>query len=338
MLTVLLLVGAASVFMASCGDDDPVPGGGGEDNTTDVAVTGTVEELGSTYAQISGVVNLNVISASYSSVKVGVEVSTEQDFVDKTRYIADGVIVREFSVRLTSLNPETKYYYRTFVSVSTLSFDYYGTIQTFTTEEQSGPSTGEYVDLGLPSGTLWATHNIGATNPEDYGDYFAWGETTPKSTYSWSTYKYYDGSSNTSNKLTKYCTSSGYGTVDNKKELDLSDDAAYVNWGNQWRMPSLDQLTELCTECTWTWTQLNGVNGYEVVGSNGNSVFLPATGCRYAAALLNAGSGGYFWSRSLYTSDSSYGRGLYFHSGGVYTGYYDNRYYGRSVRPVRLSN
>ena len=96
-----------------------------------------------------------------------------------------------------------------------------------------------YVDLGLPSGTLWATCNVGASSPEEYGDYFAWGETEPKNDYNWSTYKYCKGSSTT---MTKYCTSSSYGTVDNKTELEPSDDAATVNWGSNWQMPSLEQL------------------------------------------------------------------------------------------------
>ena len=119
----------------------------------------------------------------------------------------------------------------------------------------------EYVDLGLPSGTLWATCNVGANSPEEYGDYFAWGETKTKSTYDWGTYKYCNGSSTT---LTKYCTLSSYGIVENKTELELLDDAAYVNWGEEWRMPSVDQLDELHTQCEWIWSSRNGINGYMV--------------------------------------------------------------------------
>ena len=116
-------------------------------------------------------------------------------------------------------------------------------------EPVTPPDEHEWVDLGLPSGTLWATCNVGADNPEDYGDYFAWGETEPKVIYNWSTYKWCNGSVNT---MTKYCTDSGYGTVDNKTELDPADDAATVNWGTSWRMPTLEQLDELLTKCTWT--------------------------------------------------------------------------------------
>ena len=133
----------------------------------------------------------------------------------------------------------------------------------------------EWVDLGLPSGTLWATCNVGADTPEGFGDYFAWGETAPKDDYSWETYRWCNGYFNT---MTKYCTNGSYGTVDNRTELDPEDDAAYVNWGSSWRMPTMEQQLELRNECTWTWTERNGVNGKLVTGPNGNTIFLPAAG------------------------------------------------------------
>ncbi|MBR1788796.1 MAG: Ig-like domain-containing protein, partial [Bacteroidaceae bacterium] len=198
----------------------------------------------------------------------------------------------------------------------------------------------EYVDLGLPSGTLWATHNIGATNPEDYGDYFAWGETegynSGKTDFDWSTYKYCNGDYN---KLTKYCNSSGFGTVDNKTELEFSDDAAYVNWGINWRMPSIGQFSELINSSytTTTWTTVNGVYGRKITSkSNGNSIFLPAAGCRDDTSLIYAGSYGLYWSRTLDTSYPHYARSLDFNSSNIYTRY-NSRYYGRSVRPVLAS-
>ena len=100
----------------------------------------------------------------------------------------------------------------------------------------------EYVDLGLPSGTLWATRNVGATYPDDYGDYFAWGETEPKNNYDWNSYKWCNGSYTT---LTKYCLNINYGVHDGLTELKLEDDAAYVNWGSSWRMPTHEQQQEL---------------------------------------------------------------------------------------------
>ena len=195
----------------------------------------------------------------------------------------------------------------------------------------------EWVDLGLPSGTLWATCNVGANSPEEYGDYYAWGETQPKTSYNWSTYKYCKGSYDT---MTKYCTNSSYGTVDNKTVLEPSDDAATANWGSGWQMPSLEQLKELYNSSytTTTWTTINGKYGRKITSkSNGNSIFLPAAGYRNDTSLGSAGSRGFYWSRSLSTSYSDNACYLYFNSGGIYT-YYGSRYYGQSVRPVRVQN
>ncbi len=187
------------------------------------------------------------------------------------------------------------------------------------------------VDLGLS--VLWATHNVGAEKPEDYGDYFAWGETTPKENYDWTTYKYCAGTYNT---LTKYCTNRGYGNngfTDNKAELDPEDDAATVNWGGSWRMPTLEEQDELIKNCTWTWTTQNGVNGYKVVGPNGNSIFLPAAGYMGGASLYDVGSYGYYWSNFVNAIDLDNAFSVYLYSSIVY---WDNssRYYGHSVRPV----
>ena len=186
----------------------------------------------------------------------------------------------------------------------------------------------KYVDLGLS--VKWATTNVGANAPEEYGDYFAWGETEPKSTYSWETYKWGNGSNNT---MTKYCTDSDYGTVDNRTTLELSDDAARANWGGTWRIPTRDEFTELRTKCTWEWTSLNGVYGRKVTGPNGNSIFLPAAGYRSGSSLSDAGGYGYYWSSSLYTGYPLLGWFLYFNSSNFLVNY-GNRYYGRSVRAV----
>ena len=186
------------------------------------------------------------------------------------------------------------------------------------------------VDLGLPSGLKWASCNVGATAPEEYGGYYAWGETEEKSDYSWDTYKYYNG---ISKSITKYSTDSYYGFVDNKTTLQPCDDVAAVKWGGTWRMPRLDEIKELKDNCTWEWTTLNGVNGYHVTGPNGNSIFLPAAGYRRDAEVYYRGSDGYFWSSSLNSSRSSDADYLYFT-----TGYYNwldsRRYVGLTVRPV----
>ena len=186
------------------------------------------------------------------------------------------------------------------------------------------------VDLGLPSGTLWADRNVGADSPEAYGDYFAWGETEPKSTYNWITYKWCNGSIDTQ---TKYCTKSSYGTVDGKTVLDLEDDAAYVNMGSEWRMPTYAELEELKTKCTWKWTTQNGVYGRKVTGPNSNSIFLPAAGQCGGSDFSYGGTYGYYWSSSLYESNPSSVYDLTFGSGGYNCGD-DSRYRGRSVRAV----
>ena len=201
----------------------------------------------------------------------------------------------------------------------------------------TAPATGtenghEWVDLGLS--VKWATCNVGATKPEEYGDYYAWGETEPKTTYNWSTYKWCNGSYNTQ---TKYCTNSDYGTVDNKTVLELADDAARANWGDAWRMPTDAEWTELRENCTWTWT--NDYNGTGVAGrivtsnNNGNSIFLPAVGDRNGGVLNDAGSYGYYWSSSLHTGNPGIARNVDFDSGYVNRGG-SGRYYGLSVRPV----
>ena len=200
-------------------------------------------------------------------------------------------------------------------------------------DEPVTPDNHEYVDLGLPSGTLWATCNIGATIPEDMGDYFAWGETAPKEIYDMDNYKWYNSSSD---KLTKYCTDDKYGTVDNKTELLPEDDAAYVNWGPMWRMPTLAQQQELIERCTWQWVERNGVYGRLVTGPNGNTLFLPAADYRGDNSLNNVQSIGAYWSRTL---DSGSPSGLYFRNfewKSVYL-FSHIRSQGFSVRPVRVS-
>ena len=187
-----------------------------------------------------------------------------------------------------------------------------------------------YVDLGLPSGLKWATCNVGASAPEDYGGYYAWDETEEKSNYDWSTYKWCKGSYDT---LTKYCTDADYGKVDNKTVLDRADDVAHVKWGGTWRMPTKAEQDELCDNCTWTWTTQNGVTGYKVTGSNGNSIFLPAAGCRYGTEVSYRDSCGYYWSSSLDSNNSHWACSLGFASGRRGWGN-GGRCGGRSVRPV----
>lgn len=200
-------------------------------------------------------------------------------------------------------------------------------------DEPVTPDNHEYVDLGLPSGTLWATCNVGADTPEEMGDYFSWGETAPKEVYDMDNYKWYDSSSD---KLTKYCTDSKYGTVDYKTELLPEDDAAYVNWGSMWRMPTLEQQQELIERCTWKWVERNGIYGRLVTGPNGNTLFLPAADYRGDNSLNNVQTIGAYWSRTL---DSGYPSGLYFRNFDWESVYLFShiRSHGFTVRPVRVS-
>ena len=190
------------------------------------------------------------------------------------------------------------------------------------------------VDLGLS--VYWATCNVGANFPEEYGDYYAWGETETKEDYSWETYKWCNGSYYT---LTKYNNSSSYGTVDNKTVLDLEDDVAHVKLGGNWRMPTSSEVDELTSTTynssyRWKWESHNGHNGWLVTYLvNNHSIFLPAAGYRKDADLRNADSNGYYWSSSLYTGQFL-AWDLHFFSAFQGGTQYTNRSYGHSVRPV----
>lgn len=194
--------------------------------------------------------------------------------------------------------------------------------------DMSGTIGGHaYVDLGLPSGTMWATTNIGASSPEGYGNYYAWGETTTKSTYTLS--NYFDRSNGS---YSIYYPGGGL------TELQTNHDAAYVNWGSNWCMPTNVQMEELVRECTHTWTTRNGVNGYELVGKNGNSIFLPAGGCyQYYNDYtpIDVGTRGCYWTRILHSNDEDLAMAFIIMSSlnNYNAGW--NRYYGYSVRPVR---
>ena len=201
----------------------------------------------------------------------------------------------------------------------------------------TGTETSEWVDLGLPSGLLWATCNLGATTPERYGDYYAWGETTTKSTYNWSTYKYCNGGYD---QLTKYCNNSSVGHngfTDNLTTLEAMDDAATQKLGDGARMPTEADWEELINTTTAEWTTLNGVNGRKFTASNGKSLFLPAAGCRWDSELTDAGSG-FYWSSSLDADYPNCARRFGFSSGGQNMNDGGHRRNGLSVRPVRSAH
>ena len=228
-----------------------------------------------------------------------------------TQNVQSGSGTGNISETITGLTANTTYYYKAYATNSACTA--YGEVKQFTTENSSTTGTlngHEWVDLGLPSGTRWATCNVGASTPTANGKYYAWGETFTKSEYVESNYTY----------------------SDNPTILPSSADAATANWGVGWRMPTYDEQNELKNNCTVTWTTQNGVNGRLFTGPNGNSIFLPPAGYRVGSGFYYYGSGGYVWSSSLGSDDTVRARYLSFHSDGWYGSIY--RYYGLTVRAV----
>ena len=239
-----------------------------------------------------------------------------------------------FSAMMSGLSANTTYHVRAYATneVGTT----YGEDKEFATLEGGGFGDHEYVDLGLPSGLLWATCNVGADAPEEYGDYFAWGETQPKQTYSLDNYIFAKGTSYEDPQFTKYCNYSSYGYngfTDNLTALLPEDDAATANWGGDWRMPTKEEWQELYYNTTITWTTQNSVNGRLFTAANGNSLFLPAAGYRDASSLNGAGHYGYYWSGALYTFSPKTAWYLFFYSvlSDIREFYRSD---GQSVRPV----
>ena len=186
--------------------------------------------------------------------------------------------------------------------------------------DTSTGEAGEAIDLGLPSGTKWASCNVGATKPEEYGSHYAWGETEEKEVYSEDTYKYY-----------QYGSYVSLGDDISGTEYDV----AHVKWGGNWVMPTQEECKELINNCTSEWTTLNGVNGRKFTSNiNGNSIFLPAAGYRWHGELNGVGTRGYCWSSTQNPDDSLDASDLYFHSGNAYWNGYGYRRNGQSVRPV----
>ena len=238
-----------------------------------------------------GVTPLTLDSLLIGSHSVAISKSG-YDALTKTINIKEGEIVEENAVL-----------------VEAVSYSY--SVAEARTTESNGH---EYVDLGLPSGLKWATCNVGASSPEQYGDYYAWGEIEIKSEYSGTNSKTYG-----------------------KSMSDISGNSTYdvarAKWGGSWRLPTKKELEELKSKCKWQWTTINGKNGYKVTGPNGNSIFLPAPGYRYGSSLCNAGENGYYWSSTPDESDDNFACALWGESSDHNVDC-DFRYFGKSVRPV----
>lgn len=276
-------------------------------------------------AMASVSLNENVKSLSVSP-EVGVCYSDENS--QPTYSDAHDVLgssMTDYTININYIDPGTTYYYRTYVKL--LGEVYYDPNVYSITTLGAKPTYytivngHKFVDLGLPSGLLWARNNVGASTPYADGDYYAWGETETKSSYSWSTYKW--GSSPTK-----------YNSSDGKTMLEASDDVATVKWGKECRMPSRAEFQELYNKCDWTWkSSYNGASGYLVTGPSGQTIFLPASGSRYDGDLYSHGSGGSYWSSSFYAyTNSAYG--LDFVGDGIGPSCNYGRCMGLSVRPV----
>lgn len=290
--------------------------------TTSTAVSVTTSSF---KAMASVSLNENVKSLSVSP-EVGVcysEENSQPTYNDVHDVL--GSSMTDYTININYIASGTTYYYRTYVKL--LGEVYYDpnvySITTLGTKPTYTIVNGhKFVDLGLPSGLLWARNNVGASTPYADGDYYAWGETQTKSDYSWDTYKW-------GNSPTKY------NSFDGKTKLEASDDVATVKWGKECRMPSRAEFQELYNKCEWTWkSNYNGASGYLVKGPNDQTIFLPASGFRYGVDLGNYGSFGYYWSSSLSTGNTDYAYRLCFDSGYVRPSDFYNRYDGRSVRPV----
>jgi len=293
--------------------------------------TASVTGICGTFATCGGTVTDN---GGLDVINRGVCWSTNHNPTITDNHTTNGSGLGNFTSSMTGLVLNTTYHVRAYASTSHATV--YGEEMSFTTLE----AEHIYVDLGLPSGLLWATCNVGADIPEDYGDYLAWGETQPKETYNWSTYQYSNGSSA---ELTKYCnnysTYFGYnGYIDDLTTLLPEDDVATVNWGTDWRMPTQMEWQELYQNTTCTWTTRNGVNGCLCSASNGNSLFLPAAGGLNGNPDFS-GTVALYWSSSLCLNYQLDAMAFYFdpeYGYGVFA--LDDRSFGYSVRAVRCKN
>ncbi len=344
----------------TCTPEDKNNGGNGgnQNNPEKLTITGDALDVTDHSAMLTGYANLPF---ELGDAEVGIMYDKSQSFADVTKVVATGLDGNnKFTVMVISLEPSTTYYYKSYVQNGmTLKC---GDVKSFTTNESTIPVGA--VDLGIVMtredgstyNLYWSKSNLSTSglcaNPEDYGDYYAWGETEPYYTeghsqdipcsnwrsrtnpeitgYNFSSYKWYNDLQST---FSKYNTSSSHGPVDNKTELDPEDDVAHVKLGGNWRMPTDAEWTALRTRCTWTWTTQNGINGSLVTASNGNSIFLPAAGVRCGTYLNSAGVIGHYWSSSIDVISPNEVWDAGFDSGSVSRGN-GLRCDGFSVRPV----
>ena len=358
----------ALLLFACTPEDKNDESDGWQNYSEDIIITGDALEITECSATLTGYANLPL---ELGDAEVAIMYDKGQSFEDATKIVAtelDGN--NKFMVTATGLEASTAYYYKSYVKNGMAVK--YGAVKSFTTKESTIPAGA--VDLGMvltrEDGTTyklyWAKSNLCESglcaNPEDCGDYYAWGETEPYYTdghsqdnpcsswrsrtdhpitgYNWESYKFWtSGDSYNNVTFSKYNTNDSYGPIDNITELqrgegETVDDAARAKLGGKWRMPTDAEWTELRTQCSWSWTTQKGKNGKLVTAESGNSIFLPAVGYRIGTHLNGAESCGWYWSSSLNTAFS-------FNSLSVLFGDYDqvhrhgiDRYSGLSIRPV----
>ena len=343
-----VMVCMAMALCVSCKKDDNNNPGGGGTQTVATVTTNNVTDIIQTTATCGG----EVTSDGGAAVTArGVCWSTSQNPTVSDSHTTDGSGTGSFTSNITGLTENTTYYVRAYATNSEGTS--YGEQKSFTTLSGGG-GDHDYVDLGLPSGLLWATCNVGASKPEEYGDYYAWGEVLPyyadghsqdnpcstwrsmttgagntvlTSGYAWQSY-----SQGGTSSFAEW-TQKPYGS-DNI--LASTRDAATANWGGGWRMPSAGEWQELYDNTDCTWTTENGVAGRKFTSKTDSSkyIFLPAAGYRDGTSLKYAGSLSYYWSSSLDIGSPDNAYFMSFYSGSVYPQNYDDRYYGFTVRPV----
>ena len=326
---------AAKTFKTEAGN-----GGGDEPPTPPeimlpTIITAVVTEITTNSAKSGGEVTND---GGAEVTERGVCWSTNANPTLNDSHMAVGTGIGAFTATMSGLEANTIFHVRAYAVNEKGTA--YGLDKEFATLSGGGVGEHEWVDLGLPSGTLWATCNVGADTPEDYGDYFAWGETSAKTTYNWGTYQY-DYCILDIRQLTKYCNDShfGYnGFADTLTTLLPEDDAATANWGSGWCMPTDDQWVELLLNTTNTLITQNGVSGRLFAASNGNSLFLPMAGSRWDDEFYNFDIYGcyygYYWSSSLCIGNPHSAWGFYDGSDGCCKMNME-REYGQSVRAVR---
>jgi hypothetical protein len=323
-----IILTIATIIAVGCKPEDhPNNGGNNGNNNSDVAVTTyTPQNITCTTADCGGDV---IVTQGLSLNEIGVCWSNEAEPTVEDPHLSTTDWHNPFVCTLSGLRPGTIYYVRAY-ALRGLEY-YYGEEKNFSTDNTSGH---DFVDLGLPSGTLWATCNVGAVMPEESGYYFAWGEAEPKDSYSWSNYKY---CYQIANALTKYCFNAQFGLnyfTDNLTALEPEDDAATVNWGDDWRTPTKEEFEELRLNTTQTWTLQNGMVGYLFTATNGNTLFFPAAGYMKDGQLLHYAAYGQYWTKAI--SEYTPTNGIRIVGSTTYFSDFSfERCFGLSVRPVR---